>query len=90
MYVLNSKIRNWWKDITLIIWGLYSKLLSEGKNLQDHIFKKMEIGVEIVACRACADSYRATDKLENLNIEVKYMGELLTKYLKEGYKTITF
>lgn len=90
MYALNAKLRNWWEEITLIIWGPSSKLLSEDTDLQDYIIKMMEVGVKVVSCRACADNYGVTEKLENLNIEVKYMGEPLTEYLKKGYKTITF
>lgn len=90
MYALNAKIHNWWKDLTLIIWVPSSKLLSEDEELQDYISKMKEEGIDIVACKACANNYGVTKKLEDLDIDVKYMGEPLTNYLKEDYKTITF
>ncbi|MGO1818295.1 MAG: DsrE family protein [Senegalia sp. (in: firmicutes)] len=90
MYALNAKIHNWWKDLTLIIWGPSSKLLSEDEELQDYISKMKEEGIDIVACKACSNNYGVTEKLEDLDIDVKYMGEPLTNYLKEDYKTITF
>ena len=90
MYALNAKIHKWWKDLTLIIWGPSSKLLSEDEELQDYILKMKEEGIEIVACKACSNNYGVTKKLEDLDIDVKYMGEPLTNYLKEDYKTITF
>ena len=36
MYTLNSKLRKWWKDVTLIIWGPSAKLISEDVELQDY------------------------------------------------------
>ncbi|MGO1371963.1 MAG: DsrE family protein [Senegalia sp. (in: firmicutes)] len=90
MYALNAKIHNWWKDLTLIIWGPSSKLLSEDEELQDYISKMKKEGIDIVACKACSNNYGVTEKLEDLDIDVKYMGEPLTNYLKEDYKTITF
>lgn len=48
-------------------------------------------GVELFACRACADNYGVSDKLSNLGIDVKYMGVPLTEILKKGdWKTLTF
>lgn len=90
MYTLNSKLREWWKEVTLIVWGPSSKLLSEDDALKLHIEKMIEIGVEVVACKACSDEYGVSEKLLDLGIEVKYMGQPLTAYLKEDVKLLTF
>jgi hypothetical protein len=49
-----------------------------------------EAGVELVACKACADSYGGSGKLEELGIEVKYMGVPLTEMLKGDWIVVTF
>lgn len=90
MYTLNSKLRGWWEDVTLIVWGPSSKLLSEDSELQDYVKKAQEAGVIFQACKACSDMYGVTEKLEELGIEVIYMGVPLTEYLKNGWKVITF
>jgi hypothetical protein len=90
MYTYNSKLRGWWEDVTLIVWGPSSKLLSMDTELQDYVKKAQEAGVKFQACRACSDMYGVTEKLEALGIEVIYMGEPLTNYLKNGWKVITF
>jgi len=90
MYTLNAKIKEWWKEVCLIIWGPSSELLSEDVELQKYIVKMKEAGVEIEACKACSDSYGVSSLLEGFGIDVKYMGEPLTEYLKKGYKVITF
>jgi len=81
---------NWWEEVTFIIWGSSTKLLSEDAELQDYIAKMKEIGIQLQSCKFCADSYRVSTALENLGIEVKYMGEPLTEYLQKDYKVITF
>ena len=90
MYTLNAKLRGWWKDISLIVWGPSAKLVSEDKELQAEIIKIKEAGVELMACKACSDSYGVSDTLEELGIDVKYMGEPLTQLLKGNDKIITF
>ncbi|MGK0469057.1 DsrE family protein [Clostridium sp.] len=89
MYTYNAKLKGWWDDVTLIIWGPSSKLLSMDTDLQAYVKKAQDVGVKFQACRACSDMYEVTEKLEALDIEVIYMGEPLTDYLKNGWKVIT-
>ena len=90
MYTLNAKRREWWNDISLIVWGPSAKLVSEDEELQVKIKEMKDAGVELIACKACSDSYGVSDTLEELSIDVKYMGEPLTQLLKEDHKIITF
>lgn len=90
MYTLNSKLRNWWEEVTLIVWGPSARLLSEDVDLQEHVEKMISSGVVVKACKACADGYGVSEKLESLGIDVLYMGEPLTEILKEDEKLITF
>ncbi len=90
MYTLNSKLKNWWKDVRFIIWGPSTKLLSEDAELQDYIKKMKKVGIVLEACKACSDSYGVSENLKKLGITVRYMGEPLTAYIKEGRKVITF
>lgn len=90
MYAYNARKQGWWKEVQLIIWGPSAKLTSEDKDIQDYLKRMKNAGVIIVACRACADQYGVSKKLEGLGIEVKYMGQPLTDILKRGEKLITF
>ncbi|MDD3776847.1 MAG: DsrE family protein [Actinomycetota bacterium] len=90
MYGYNSKKNGWWEDITLIVWGPATDLLSQDYELQEYIFKIKEAGIKLEACKTCADDYGVASRLNSLGIEVKYMGEPLTQYLKEGRKILTF
>jgi len=90
MYVYNAKRFGWWEDITLIVWGPSSKLASEDKEIQVQVTRMVAEAVVIKACKACADQYGVSPKLEALGIEVKYMGEELTQYIKSGTHVMTF
>jgi hypothetical protein len=90
MYTFNAKKRGWWDQVRFVVWGPSSKLLSEDPELQKGIKEMLEAGVEIQACKACADMYGVSDKLSDLGIEVKYMGVPLTNMLKDGWASLTF
>jgi len=89
MYTFNAKKYGWWKDITLLVWGPSAKLLSEDEELQDYVKKMAEAGVNLLACKGCADLYGVSDKLSELGVTVKYTGTDLTNFIKEN-TVVTF
>ncbi|MFO8235033.1 MAG: DsrE family protein [Bacteroidales bacterium] len=90
MYTHAAQKNQWFKEVTLIIWGPSAKLISENTKLQEKLKTMQEDGVEIQACIACASSYNVVDDLKALGFEVKGMGKPLTDYLKSDAKVITF
>jgi hypothetical protein len=90
MYTYNAKVKGWWKDITFIVWGPSAKLLSQDREIQNYLKKMMDAGISVEACKACSDMYGVSETLEALGVDVKYMGEPFTDYLKEDRKVITF
>jgi len=90
MYVYNAKKRGWMDRVMLLVWGPSSKLLSVDEELQGKLAELEEVGVELVACKACADLYGVSDKLEELGIEVKYAGKMLADMQKDGWHLLTF
>lgn len=90
MYTFNAKKRGWWGTIRFLVWGPSAKLLANDAELQQEVIKMKEIGIELLACKACADSYNVSEKLTELGLDVKYMGVPLTEMLKSGWTTITF
>jgi hypothetical protein len=90
MYTKNSKLKGWWGQVRLVVWGPSAKLLSVDQELQNELEEMKKAGVELLACKACADRYGVSDKLSGLGIEVIYMGEPLTQYLKEDWAMLTF
>jgi hypothetical protein len=89
MYAENSMIKGWWEEVTLLIWGSSSKLVSEDEEVQNSIKSLQKEGVRIIACRQCAENYNIVEKLEKQDIEVFYTGEFLSDWLKSNKKIIT-
>lgn len=89
MYTYNAKKYEWWKDITLLVWGPSAKLLTEDQELQEQVKSMLEEGIHVLACKGCADSYGVSEKLEEIGVEVKYTGVDLTNFIKERH-VVTF
>jgi hypothetical protein len=90
MYTLNAKRRGWFDEVQLIVWGPSSKLLSVDEELQSEVAQMKAAGVELTACKACADSYGVSETLTELGVDVKYMGQPLTEMLKGDWVVTTF
>jgi hypothetical protein len=90
MYTHNARLQSWFDEVVLIVWGPSAKLLSENKDLQERIKKMKADGVKVEACIACANMYGVANQLKALGIDVKGMGPVLTAYLKDGWKVLTF
>lgn len=89
MYGINAKLKNWWDDITIIIWGAPAKTITDSEVLQEKIKMAIHAGVHVSACKACADQLGVTDLLMSLGVEIKYWGEGLTEILQNDGKLLT-
>ncbi len=89
MYAKNSRIHGWWETVRLIVWGPSQKVLAENGMLREELAACAKAGVELYACRACAERYGLAETLEALGVEVLYTGEPLTHMLKTGWSVLT-
>lgn len=89
MYTKNSKLKGWWDQVRLVVWGPSAELLAKDEDLQQELRDLKAAGVELMACKRCADNYNVTERLAELGVEVIYMGEPLTRYLKEGWAVLS-
>lgn len=83
MYGHAAKTAGWFDEVRLIVWGPSSRLLAADKDLQEKLSQMQGDGVILQACVVCADSYGVTEKLRELGLEVKGMGEPLSDLVKD-------
>lgn len=83
IYTLSAKLKGWWEDICLLVWGPSTKLLSEDLELQEYIAKIKETGINIMPRKDCADNYGISEKLADLGIQALFTGLSLTQFMKE-------
>lgn len=82
--------RNYWDELTIMIWGPSAKLLAQNEELQERVKELQNSGVEFNACVVCTDDYGVSEIFKRLNIELTHTGEILTHALKNDIKVITF
>jgi hypothetical protein len=90
MYTHNAKKRGWWDQVRLLIWGPSGTSLAGDPELQDGLRAMLADGVEVMACKACSDRLGATEALEDLGVNVFYVGTTLTEMLKTGWVSLTY
>ncbi|MDZ7721891.1 MAG: DsrE family protein [candidate division KSB1 bacterium] len=89
-YSINAAKQGWWQSVEVLIWGPSANRVKEDKDLHEKLKQAKTSGVTLTACQWCAEQYKAVDVLENLGVDVKYMGKPLTRYLKSGHKVLVF
>ena len=90
MYAHAAKRNSWFKEVILIVWGPSEKLLVENAMLKDKVSAMKKDGVIVEACIACSNMYGVTNDLKVCEVDVRGMGVPLTRYLKRGYKIVSF
>src|SRR5665648_120249 len=78
MYAHNSMKKGWWQGVRLIVWGPSAQSLVENGELQEKLKEMAADGVDVWACKACADKYGISDDLKKFGINVIFVGEAFT------------
>lgn len=89
MYAHNGKLKGWWEEVTLLVWGSSGDLLVNDKEVEEKVKEMRDSGVRLIACRRCAELMGIVEKLEGLGVEVFYTGQFLTDWLKSGKKLVS-
>jgi len=89
LYTKNSKLRGWWKNVEIIIWGGASMLAATDKDVQDEIRDLMAIGIVVKACRGCAIKFGVEEEIAAIGVPVLSMGPQLSEYLHEGFTVLS-
>jgi len=90
MYTHAAKKNKWFNEVILIVWGPSERLLAENTTLKEKVAAMKKDGVILEACIACSNMYNVTNELRTCQVDVKGMGSTLTRYLKRGYRIISF
>ena len=90
LYATNALRKEWFEKAEIIIWGGSNTLIQEDEAVQQSVKDMLSAGVRVQACKACADRMGTTELLEELGVEVYYIGEHLSDILKgEGQRLLS-
>ena len=90
VYPLNAKTKGWMDEVKVIIFGPSEKIAANDAEVQAKLKEIQKAGVEVMACKWCADRMNITDKLEAAGIKVVYVGSIISDLLKDGWASLTF
>ncbi len=89
MYSQASARNKWFGEVRIILWGPASKLVAENEKMKALLASMKKNGIILQACIACSDAYGVSDALRAQGVEVKGMGQPLTRFIKQGYRVLT-
>jgi hypothetical protein len=81
-YIQNSKVKGWWDEVEVIIWGDSQQTIANEPDYQKAVRNMIEEGIVVFACKACADKLCVTELLQGLKVDVQYTGKLLSEFYK--------
>jgi len=90
VYPLNAAKNKWMDEVKVIIFGPSEKVAACDTQVQEVIKALHDAGVEVLACKWCADRMNITDILDKLGIKVVYVGSIISQLLKDGWYSLTF
>ena len=89
MYSIAAISKGWWENINIIIWGGSAKLISEDAEIEEYVKKMIKAGIKVEGCLSCSEQLGVTEQLRAIGVDLKYMGEPLTGYLKNDEKVLS-
>jgi hypothetical protein len=83
MYGKNAKIKGWFDDVQVIIWGGSNQLIKDNEDAKNAVVRMIEAHITVRACRACSDKLDTTELLESLGVVTEYIGKPFTEIIKD-------
>ena len=90
VYPLNAAKKKWMDEVKLIIFGPSEKIAAYDTEVRGKIDELRKAGIEVMACKWCADRMNITAALEDAGIKVVYVGSIISQLLKDGWASLTF
>ena len=89
MYAVNAQKNKWIDDMKVIFFGPFENLICEDKDVVKAASQLLDYQTPI-ACKFLSDRNGISDELEDLGVNVDYVGSLISGYLAEGYIPLVF
>ncbi len=84
MYAKNALEQDWIEEIQVIFFGPIENLMLEDEEIRGYA-EAIADQTECIACKYLSDRDEITDEIEELGMDVDYVGSIISEYIKEGY-----
>jgi len=89
MYAVNAQKNKWVEDLKVIFFGPFENLLCEDEAVAQAASRLLDYETPI-ACKFLSDRDGISEKLENMGINVDYVGAMISGYIEKGYIPLVF
>lgn len=84
-YATRAVQNKWLSEVKLCFMGAAEQLLVDNEDIQNMVNEFKSLKGDVVACKAIADRYAVSDKISALDIDVEFVGQLISDHIKDGY-----
>ncbi len=85
MYARNTAKHGWMKETKLYLFGPSETQIATDPKLQEMVRTIVDEGTTPVACKFCSDQYSVSDLLADLGCEIEYVGEPISRAIRDGF-----
>jgi hypothetical protein len=89
MYAVNAQKNKWVDSLKVIFFGPFENLVCRDEEAAAAASQLLDYETPI-ACKFLSDRDGISDKLDELGIDVQYVGSLISNSIKEGYVPLVF
>jgi len=89
VYATNAIKQGWLTDVKVGFFGPSEALLAEDKDVQQAVAQLVDHQIPF-ACKFIADRAGVAEQLTSLGLDVHYVGETISGYIKDGYVPMVF
>ncbi len=85
MYAVNALKQGWMDDVKIVFFGPAQKLINKDEQLQKNLKIYQAEEKKAVVCKHIADRDGSVDDAQALDLDVEYVGKLISDHIKQGY-----
>jgi hypothetical protein len=85
VYARNTVKHRWMEETKLYLFGPSETQVATDPTLREMIRTIIGEGTKPVACKFCSDKYSVSELLVELGCEVEYVGEPISRAIRDGY-----
>lgn len=85
MYAVSALKNGWLEEVKLFFFGPAEDLLLQDEELQSWLREYQAMEETAVACKFISDRDGTSDSIAKLDVQVEYVGSMISDLIKEGY-----
>ncbi|MFP4186158.1 MAG: hypothetical protein ACLFSM_08105 [Thermoplasmata archaeon] len=84
MYAKNAIEQKWIEEIQVIFFGPIENLMVKDEEIREYA-EAIADQTECIACKYLSDRDNISEDIEELGMDVDYVGSIISDYIREGY-----